>query len=86
MEESQLIGIIIGLTNLIPGALLAYFYKPIGTKMSAVGQKLNLDKIVSKKLYEETFSQNFVLVIGIWLILFGGIAWFIFAKLPATKF
>jgi len=52
MEESQLIGIIIGLTNLIPGALIAYFYKPIGTKMSAVGKKLNFDKLVSKKLYE----------------------------------
>ncbi|MDD3275715.1 MAG: hypothetical protein PHP93_01550 [Kiritimatiellales bacterium] len=68
------------IVNIIPGILLSWFYKPIGTYMSNCGKKLHLDKLLNAKLYEEHHSRKFILVVGIWLITWGLIAFFL---LPA---
>lgn len=80
MEKGQLIGTIIGISNVIPGILLSVFYKPIGTGMSSLGKKMHMDKLVGMNLYEERNSRRFILVVGIWLTVWGMIAFFL---LPA---
>jgi hypothetical protein len=80
MDNGQTIGLAMAIGNIIPGALLSWFHKPIGTSMSNLGKKFHLDKLLNAKLYEERNSRTFVLVIGIWLILWGVVAFFL---LPA---
>jgi uncharacterized membrane protein HdeD (DUF308 family) len=80
MTEGQLIGTIIGISNVFVGALLSAFFRPIGSGMSVLGKRTRMDKMVGTKLYEERFSQKFVLVVGIWLIVWGIIA---FLLIPA---
>jgi len=75
-------GLIMAITNVIPGILLAWFHKPIGSSMSKLGKKLQLDKLVHRKLYEEPNSRRFILVLGIWLMVWGVIAFFL---LPAMS-
>jgi hypothetical protein len=82
MENGQTIGIIMAIANVIPGILLAWFHKPIGSSMSTLGKKLHLEKLAHAKLYEERNSRKFILVVGIWLILWGVIAFFL---LPAIS-
>ena len=77
MTEGQIIGAIIGISNIIVGALLSVFFKPIGSGMSVLGKRMRMDKIVGAKLYEERNSRRFVLVVGIWLVVWGIIAFFL---------
>ena len=69
-----------GVSNLILGIALAVFQKPIGSSMATLGKKFNADNIFGAKLYEERNSRLFVLVVGIALVLWGVIAFFL---LPA---
>jgi drug/metabolite transporter (DMT)-like permease len=77
MTQGQLIGILMGVSNLLVGALLSAFYKPIGSGLSALGKRTGMDKLVGPKLYEEKNSRRLVLIVGIWLILWGIIAFFL---------
>ena len=81
MESGQIIGLIMGIFNFAIGALLALFYKPIGSVMSSYGKKSYMDKIVGSKLYEERNSKRFILILGIWLMIWGVIAFFLFPML-----
>ena len=80
MNEGQLIGTIIGVSNMILGISLAVFQKPIGSNMATLGKKFHADKFFGAKLYDERNSRRFVLVVGIALVLWGVIAFFL---LPA---
>ena len=80
MEETQITAPIIALANLLPGALLTFFHNPIGTCIASPRSKLKLDEIGSRRLYEERTSQICILVLGIWLMIFGMIAFFFFQK------
>lgn len=80
MEEGKTIGLIMGIANAILGALLVWFHKPIGSSGSRLGKKWQLDKLIHASLYEEPNSRKFILVIGICLIVWGVIAFFL---LPA---
>lgn len=80
MEEGQTIGLIMAIANAIAGALLVWFHKPIGSSASWLGKKWQLDRLVHATLYEEPNSRKYVLVIGICLIVWGVIAFFL---LPA---
>lgn len=80
MEEGKTIGLIMGTANAILGALLVWFHKPIGSSGSRLGKKWQLDKLIHASLYEEPNSRKFILVIGICLIVWGVIAFFL---LPA---
>ncbi len=82
MEKGQTIGLIMAISNMIPGVLLAWFHKPIGSSMSTLGKKLHLDKLVHATLYEERNSRKFVLVLGVLLIVWGVIAFYL---LPAIS-
>ena len=81
MGKGQLIGTIQAVVNIIPGILLALFHNQIGTSMSAFGKKVHADKIFGAKLYEERNSRRFVLIVGVWLIAWGIIAFFLFSNI-----
>jgi hypothetical protein len=81
MEKGLLIGTIQGIVNVIPGILLSLFHKPIGSHMSAFGKKVHANKLFGAKLYEERNSRKFVLIVGIYLICWGVIAFFLLPKL-----
>jgi len=71
MEKVNIIGLIIGLVNSIPGILLVVFYRSLGTKCASTGKQLcrnkNLRPFLFEKLYEERTSRMFVLSLGLWL-------------------
>jgi hypothetical protein len=77
MEKGQTIGLFMAIGNAITGALLVWFHKPIGSSGARLGKKWQLDKLVYAKLYEESNSRKFVLAIGIYLIVWGVIAFFL---------
>jgi hypothetical protein len=81
MDKGQLIGTIQAVVNIIPGILLSLFHKPIGSSMSAFGKKVHADRIFGAKLYEERNSRRFVLIVGVWLIVWGIIAFFLFSTI-----
>ena len=81
MTEGQIIGAAMGISNVAAGALLSVFFKPIGSAMSALGKRTHMDRIVGAKLYEQRNARKFVLVVGIWLIVWGIIAFFLFPAL-----
>ena len=70
-----------GITSVLPGILLALFYKPIGSSMSVFGKKVHADRIFGAQLYEERNSRKFILIVGIWLIVWGVIAFFLFSNI-----
>ena len=71
MEKANIIGLIIGLVNIIPGILLTVFYRSLGTSCANTGKKLcqnkSLQPFLFEKLYEERISRRFVLSLGLWL-------------------
>ena len=71
MEKANIIGLIIGLVNIIPGILLAVFYRSLGTKCANTGKELcrnkTLRQFLFEKLYEERTARMFVLSLGLWL-------------------
>jgi len=81
MNNGQTIGLYMAILNIIPGILLSWFHKPIGTSMSNCGKKFHLDTLVNAKLYEENYSRKFILVVGIWLVIWGVIAFFLLPSL-----
>lgn len=81
MKNAQIIGLITAITNVLPGLLLVWLHKPIGSCASAFGKKMRLDKLLHRKLYEEKNSQKFILVVGIWLIVWGVLAYFLLTAL-----
>ena len=88
MEVSTLVGLIIGVVNIIPGAILVIFFKPIGSATSRLGKKLCQNQLLKlflfEKLYEERISQKSILIIGLWLISWGIIAVFLFPLIIQT--
>ncbi|MDD2239648.1 MAG: hypothetical protein PHI93_03195 [Kiritimatiellae bacterium] len=85
MENGQSIGPMMAIMNIIPGILLAYFHKPIGSKMSAIGKNSLFDKLTPYKLYEEHNSRRVILVVGIWLIAWGVTAFFLLPTLSGNN-
>ncbi len=75
MDNATILGLIIGAVNIIPGLILAVFYRPIGTSCASTGKKLCQNKILPsvlfEKLYEEKISRFFVLALGLWLTMVG---------------
>jgi hypothetical protein len=75
MDNAKILGLIIGAVNIIPGLILAVFYRPIGTSCASTGKKLCKNKILPsvlfEKLYEEKISRFFVLALGLWLTMVG---------------
>ena len=75
MDNANALGLIIGIVNIIPGIILALFYRPIGTSCANTGKKLCerniLPPALFEKLYEEKNSRFFVLALGLWLTLVG---------------
>ena len=87
MDNSHLIGLILGAANFIPGVLLAVFYRSLGTWCANIGQELCqyplLRIFLFEKLYEERRSRMFVLVVGIWQTVLGIIFVFLIPVLMA---
>jgi hypothetical protein len=89
METGRLIGLIIGITSVIPGILLSVFCKQIGAAGARMGKAWCKNPFLRiflvEKLYEGNRSQIFVLVAGIWLTVWGVIAFFLLPALIGTK-
>ena len=85
MESSQSIGPMMAIMNIIPGILLAWFHKPIGSKMSAIGKDSYFEILFHPILYEERNSRKVILVVGIWLIVWGVIAFFLLPALSGNN-
>ena len=81
MTEGQHIGTVIGISNVLIGVLLSIFFRPIGSGMSTLGKSMRMDRIVGPTLYEERNSRKAILVVGIWLIVWGIIAFFLIPAL-----
>ena len=77
MEKYQALGLIMALSNMIPGILLAWFHKSIGTSVARLGKHMHLDRLVHAKLYEERNARKFILIVGICLTAWGVIAFFL---------
>lgn len=77
MENAWLIGLILGAANFIPGVLLAVFHRPIGTWYSRFGLCIFYGEAFKK----ERRSRIFILILGVWLVVWGIIFTFLIPAL-----
>ena len=88
MKPALIISLIVASVNIIPGILLILFHKPLGTWAKKWGEILCENPILSiflfKALHVGKRYQIFLLILGVWLILwgclFGGITFTIINK------
>ena len=89
MGTGQLIGLIMGITSVIPGIVLSVCHKQIGAGGARMGKAWCknpfLHMFLVEKLYEGNRSQVLVLVVGIWLTVWGVISFFLLPALIGTN-